>query len=279
MKIFLYNNFHFGDILLNRSIILAVKRKYPEIEVLLGCENNKRYLWEDIGYQIQALEKSNLPHDTPAGQPSLSVFPLNSQPLYKQDINVPSGAIPHYLWFGAYWDILDQYGLTFKNQALSFNRTFEKYGLFLETEPSPKVFFKQTRNISIPENSILVDNGQTSSSQSRMPLESQTLERLVKTFPQYAFLCASKPNTSISNILDFSQYNLIELSQIGDKVKTIISRGTAVYVCTFTENNRTKPKFLCGWSLPFPWQRWDDDGVIFVNTEEALISAMRAMKF
>jgi len=263
MRLFLYNNFHFGDILLNRSVIFAIKKKYPELNVILGCEDNKRYLWEDIGYPIQNLDKAYL-------------YPMVRIPI--KEVNIPDNSIPHYLWFGTYWDLLEQYGLTFENQTRSFNRTFEKYGLSLETAPSPKVFFKQTQNIFVPENSILVDNGQVHSGQSRMPLESQTLECLAKTFPQYSFLCSSKPNTSMHNILDFSRYNLIELSQIGDKAKAIISRGTAVYVCTFTENNRTKPKFLCGWSLPYPWKRWDDDGVIFIETEKALVSALQTIK-
>jgi len=275
MRAFLFNVWHNGDVILNRPLLLAIKSKYPSLDVLLGCDKNKAYLWEDLGYPIFSLNPSN-------GRIARHVTTRCAWTGTYTDIltdfgySVSDPALPgvaHHMWPGTYLDILASYGMTYQTQILSFNRAFTTCDLSLAVDGSPKISFPQKREIKVPNNSILVENGSVDSGQSIMPLDAPILERLAKTFPQYCFICSAKPNLLMPNILDFSGHNLIELSQVGDKAIAIISRGSAVHVCTLTEKNKSKPKFLCGWSCP--WKIWDGDGLIYIKTHDELISALK----
>ena len=274
MNVFLFNLWHHGDVVLGRPMISAIRSKYPSLEVLLGCSKEKAYLWEDLGYPIFS---PSMPNNSISRHVSTRcMWPCGSTQTLT-DLGFTGSiqeGVAHHIWFGTYLDILAIHGMTYKTQVLSFNRAFAQHGLSLDFDDSLKISFPRREEIEVPKNSILVENGQVDSGQSCVPLDTEAIKRLAETFPQYCFLCSAQPGITRSNIIDFSRYNLVQLSQVGDKAIAIISRGSAVHACTVTEKNRNKPKFLCGWVCP--WKTlWDNDSVINVKTYDDLSSSIK----
>lgn len=243
MHFLIHNSFHSGDVLLTRLIITAIMENFPDVRITLECQTANQYLWEDLGLPIVSYD----------GREHTSTMPTP---------NCPSDAIFLNLWFGFYGDILDTYGLTYENNVHTFNRQMEFYHLRQFYQLSvprypPALTFARIPEIPfrIEKNSILIENGVVHSAQSYFPMNDH-LEIICKTFPQFTFYCSAKPPFNAPNLVDCSQCNLLQLSEISNYCKAFITLGSGVNAATYTEENLVKPRCLVG--IRFSWKIWGE---------------------
>jgi hypothetical protein len=226
-KLHIINTWHRGDALLTRPIISALK---PHFDITLECTPQSAYLWADLGLPIFPGEPDNPTHDSRQRPPD---------------------ALGVNLWFGTYDPILQTYGMTIACQAHTFNRRMEElllpHRVSIPTEPLPVDFAPVGPDIPVKPNSVLVENGAANSNQSIFDLNAWVAQ-LAVNFPQINFYCASPPPFVAANIFDFSQYNLIQLSQVGDKCAAFITRGSGVNAACYTRASMFKPRCILGWT-------------------------------
>lgn len=243
MRLFIHNSFHAGDVALTRLLIATLQETFPELELTLECRPCYRYLWEDFGLPIVPYEGSD--HTTTDPTP-----------------NCPPDAFFINAWFGLYDDILTAFSLTYPNNVYSFNRqmkTYDPEGKYKLSVPdvTPALQFPAQAKLPVPitENSILIENGKPRSRQSKFPINDY-LEYLAKSFPKFIFYCTSKPPCHAPNLIDCSSLNLIQLSELSNHCRALITLCSGVNAVTYTEANRFKPRCFMGLTLPL--RVWDD---------------------
>ena len=243
MHFFIHNSFHAGDVILTRPLIRALKEQFPDLVITLECRSSYRYLWEDLGLSIVNYEGDD--HTTTIPTP-----------------NCPTEALFINLWFGLYLDILGAFSLTYPNNIYTFNRQMvEKHldQLYRLTVPAypPPINFDSSPEIPVPirENGILIENGAVRSGQNYFPINNY-LEYIAKTYPCLVFYCSAKPPCELSNLIDCSSFNLIQLSELSNHCQAFVTLGSGVNAATYTEANRFKPRCLVG--LAQLLRIWDD---------------------
>lgn len=225
-KLHIVNTWHSGDVILTRPIVLGLKNYF---EISLECMSRCAYLWTDLGLPIFPGQASNLIHDS---------------------ARCPDGAIGLNLWFGVYPDLLKEHGMTVACQAHAFNRRMgELNQTFNMTIPNEAmaVDFVSAADIPVPMNAILVENGPVHSNQSTFDLNG-CIPRLATDYPQLNFCCSSHPPVAAPNVYDFSPYNLIQLSQVGDKCVALVTVGSGVNAACYTTKSMYKPRCILGWN-------------------------------
>jgi hypothetical protein len=243
MHFFIHNSAHSGDVLLTRIIITIIKETYPDVQITLECLESKKYLWEDLGFKIVDY-KDKCGHR--ARIPT---------------VNCPSDAIFINMWFGVYPDLLGEkyYRLTYENNVYTFNRQMQEHDLqhlyklsVPEVTPALRFFTKPEIPITVDANSILVENGRVYSGQTPFIMNDH-LEEIVNAYPQFIFYCSAPPPSDSRNLVDCSQYNLIELSEISNRCKALLTLCSGVNAATYTEENRFKPRCYVGVSNYSVW--------------------------
>jgi hypothetical protein len=242
MHFFIHNSAHSGDVLLTRIIITIIKEKYPDVQITLECPKSKKYLWKDLGFKIvDCKNKSGYGARIPT-------------------VNCPSDAIFINMWFGVYSDLLRKYQLTYENNIHTFNRQMQEHDLqhiyklsVPEVTPALRFFTKPEIPITVEANSILVENGKVHSGQTPFIMNDH-LEEIVNAYPQFIFYCSAPPPCDSRNLVDCSQYNLIELSEISNRCKALLTLCSGVNAATYTEENRFKPRCHVGVSFSV----WND---------------------
>jgi hypothetical protein len=243
MHFFIHNSFHAGDVLLTKLLIIALREKYPDLQITLECRERYRYLWEDLTIPVMAYEGSN--HFTTIPTP-----------------NCPHEAVFLNMWFGVYYDILSTYDLTYANSVHTFNRQMQQndldgiYRLSLPQSPPVLTFYAKPKlPFQIKKNSVFIENGKTFSGQNVCPIN-EYLEDISILFSELTFYCSAPPPLTTSNLIDCSNCNLIQLSEISNYCKALITIGSGANAATYTENNRFKPRCLVG--MNFPVKIWDN---------------------
>jgi FkbM family methyltransferase len=241
--LFLHNSFHYGDVILTRALIQAIRNSFSGVKITLECVESCAYLWQDLKLPISLYQGKEYQGTEPTP-------------------NCPVDAIFVNMWFGVFDDILSLYGMTYQNNVHTFNRQMYQHNLnhqYLLPIPiyTPMItFFGQPeKEIQVKKNSILVENGEVFSNQSYFYLN-EHLKQIATDFPQLNFYCSSQPKFPAANIFDCSEMNLKELSQVGDKCIGLLMKGSAVNAASQTEVNRYKPRCIVGWDLPV--KLWDN---------------------
>ena len=237
MHFFIHNSAHAGDVILSRLIIKAIRESFPDIKITLECMEAKKYLWEDMGLRVVSYEGKHVCSTAPTP-------------------NCPSDAIFINLWFGLYPNILRTYYMSYDNNVHSFNRQMKEKGLHHlyhlnvpEFPPALEFYSKQQLTVEIVENSILVENGEVLSGQSRFRMNDY-LEQISNAFPELTFYCSAEPSFKASNVVDCSTLNLLQLSELSNHCKGFLVCGSGVNAATYTEPNRFKPRCFVGMSMP-----------------------------
>jgi SAM-dependent methyltransferase len=243
MHFFIHNSLHAGDVILTRPFITALKDKYPELEITLECRSTYRYLWEDLGLPIVDYEGAD-------------------HLITKPTPNCPSEMFFLNMWFGIYQDIAIAFGLTFSNSVYTFNRLMKEYQLDniyrLTIPPCPpaiKFYRKPEIPMTIHDNAVLIENGKPRSKQNFFPINDY-LKHIANTYPQYTFYCSAKPPCNLLNLVDCSKLDLLQLSELSNHCRALITLGSGVNAATYTEENRFKPRCFAG--MAFYMQIWDD---------------------
>ncbi len=238
MNFFIHNSTHAGDVILSRPVIKTVRESFPEVGITLECMEGNKYLWEDMGLPVVTYE-GNTPYYGAAPTP-----------------NCPPDAVFINLWFGLYRDILRMHHLSYNNMVHTFNRSMQEKGLdhlyqlpAAEFPPSVEFYSKQELPVEISENSVLVENGKALSTQNNFPINNY-LEQISKAFPELVFYCSAEPPLKAANLIDCSQLNLLQLSELSSRCKGLLVRGSGVNAVTFTEPNRHKPRCYVGMVRP-----------------------------
>lgn len=236
MHFFIHNSIHAGDVILTRPVIKTIRESFPEVEITLECTEANKYLWEDMGLPVVAFEGGTHKHST------------------EPTPNCPPGAVFINMWFGAYRDILLTHYISYANNVHSFNRRMEEKGLqhlyrlkAPEYPPALEFYTKPQLPVKIAENGVLVENGPILSGQSRFPINDY-LQQLSCTFPGLVFYCSAAPPLKASNLVDCSKLNLLQLSELSNRCKGFLTRGSGVNAVTYTEPNRFKPRCFVGMS-------------------------------
>lgn len=226
-KLHIINTWHCGDALLTRPMISALK---PHFDLTLECTPQSAYLWADLGLPIFPGERDNPSHDSRLR---------------------PHDAVGVNLWFGTYPDILHTFGMTIVCQTHTFNRRMAELGLAwnfsIPTEPMSVDFVPVGPDLPVLPNAVLVENGSANSNQSTFELN-PCVPQLAADFPHVNFYCSSPPPVVAPNVFDFSGYNLIQLSQVGDKCAAFVTRGSGVNAACYTRTSMFKPRCILGWT-------------------------------
>lgn len=243
LHFFIHNSMHAGDVILTRPFINELRKAFPQLRITLECSAERKYLWEDLKLPIVIYEGKEYRETTPTP-------------------NCPSDAIFINIWFGVFPDILSNYGLSYENNVYTFNRYMHQYRLQHIFQLANKTYVpmmdfnsNQSSPFIVQENSIMVENGAVFSGQSNFPLNDY-LEDLARAFPNLYFYCAAPIRFDAPNVVDCSNLNLIELSELSNHCSGFLTLGSGVNAALQTENNRFKPKCIAGWN--YQWKVWYD---------------------
>jgi len=239
MKFFVHNSFGPSDILLARPFIEAIQIHFLDSEVLLECQNEVAYLWEDLRLPIVPYE----------GWPYPDLLPTPNCP---SDFYFVNG------WSGLYRDLLELYGMNSLIGVHSFNRQMYQMGMCHSVQlpcwrvpPMLNFYDSVEAGFQVKRNGILVENGQENSNQNYFCLN-EHLKQLSSAFPDLIFYCSAKPKVYQENVVDCSHLSLREISALGNRCVGFLTKGGPVNICTLTEANRRKPRCIVGWNCSFP---------------------------
>jgi hypothetical protein len=239
-NIYLYNNLHYGDIITNRALIKELL-KYPQLNIAVGCYANHYYLYEDLFVQhIVSQEDENFPL-------SIDLVRL-----------CPNGYMPINTHCGTYRDLDIKYQHNWINIVETFNRQSKIYNLGIELyhKEVPMIDFNVLCDIKIIGRGIYIENGVQRSHPTSFEFD---IENLCNIFPEFNFYCTSKA-PSKNNVIDCSDKNLIELSHISNQCESILGKGSGPMLCTYTEDNRFKPRAVCGYDTQAMRRFWEYRG-------------------
>lgn len=256
MHFFIHNSFHSGDVILTRPIISALKENYPDLEITLECRDYNVYLWEDFGFPVK-------------------IYSGDDHHKIKPTPNCPSDAIFLNMWFCVYGDIVNRYHLTYFTNVHTFNRYMQYYNLhhiyqlsFPEAPPAVKFYRKTELPFTVNNYGIFIENGLVRSEQSNFPMNDY-VEQIANAFPQFTFYCSAKPQGSSPNLVDCSYLNLIQLSEISNHCKALITHGSGPEAGTYTEKNRFKPRCMVG--MGNYWTIWDNSQVYYTENINGIL--------
>lgn len=248
MKVILFNLFHAGDIVMARTIIQEICAANPEHEFTLQCRKCYTYLWKDLGVNLEGLK--------PGQHPFGDGRKLN-------------------LWFAYYPDMLT-HGLTYRNHVETYNRQAKDLELAQIPYATEQRFVELPRPEikKVPPRSVLVENGPVLSGQPALDIDKH-LARLAGEFPNVRFYCSGKIREPRPNLVDVSEWNLLKLSVLSERCQGMISRLSAVMVCSFTEGNHGRRRIVFGTPLGCPI--WDEKGTVYVQDYENLVTHLRVV--
>lgn len=254
-NLFLWINQSNGDTLLLIPVIELLLEQYPDIKVRFACYEDQAYLLKHLPIEVIPI-KGNYKNI-----PTRELFFKSIDPsLYE-------GYIPIHLWAGLY----DHLG-TLKQQIKTINNQFKENNLdmFLDDSVSKYVELPY-RDIFVKDKSIYVENGYTVSGHSFFNFD---MYKLSLMFPKTNFYVTYPVNFTANNIIDCSKMDLIDLANISKKCCLILGKGSGPYICTLSEANKDKEKYLFGYRYNF--DKWNDsDKTILLYNEEEIYDLIR----
>ena len=231
-KLYLWNNWHNGDIITTIPLIWEIHKQIENVSISIGCFKNHAYLFE--GFPIKELFiNDNNDGDGPNERHNFSFM----CPKEYHDI---------YTWLGQYSDTQAH---TWANQVEVFNRKcYEKnISIRIQNQGVPDITFPK-KKISLPKNlkSVWVENGICRSGHNVFYYD---MDKIGKLFPHMHFYTTAPSQCNNSNVIECSELNLIELSNLSNNCDIIIGKGSGPYFTTFTNENRFKPRAVVGYNL------------------------------
>jgi len=261
-KIVFFNHYHRGDLLTHKEFIRQLKSELPNVTFEYKHFNHPK-LTRDLDVPLVG-DPKDLDHKTP--------FYQDGDTLY---VNT---------WIGCFWDIFCEHGGINMNSLYhqwekifaQINAVFNvDIGMYEDKEEYlPSIDFSRFDVSSINEflssntnKNILICNGPPQSGQSFADNMQQFLEPLAQKYTNINFICTTKFETSIQNILftddiivdnevaesrapwETRQKNncdLQEISYLSEKVDAIVGKNSGPFVFCETKNNYMNPdkKFL-----------------------------------
>ncbi len=254
-KIFLYNDWHNGDVITNRALVKELL-KY-DLDLALGSYCNRHYLVADLPVR-------HLIHPASEGgeQCLASLCPEGHVA-----INTWCGTFPdidargHHNW----WTIVD-----------TFNRQSEQHGLGIQlsSKETPMIDFEFRHNLRLRGRPVYVENGRPRSGHCDYHFD---MEFLGKRYPEFTFYCTADPGCRLPNVVDCSARNLVELSHISNQCEAILGKGSGPFLCTYTEPNRLKPRAVMRFRAPKFWL-YRNNPLKYLETEEDLFQFLDEVK-
>lgn len=253
-KIYLYNNRHNGDLITNRCLVR--KLLDYDLDIAVGSYRNRHYLVADL-----PVRHIISPHDEVSGQFNQPASPCLSTLC-------PEGYVPINTWCGTFPDIDAKGFHNWRTIVGTFNRWSDQYGLgiHLSDRQVPMVDWEVPCHIRVCGRGIYVENGEVRSGHTSYEFD---MESLALRFPEFVFYCTANPRCQITNVVDCSQRNLIELSHISNQCEAIVGKGSGPFLCTYTEINRLKPKAVMQFRAPAFWE-YRNNPLQYLETTEQL---------
>lgn len=254
-KIFMYNNWHYGDLIFIKPLYQILKNS-NFFDIKIGVYQNNRYLFEDLIDEFFDIILSSDDNETQNAQDLKELCPLNY--------------ICVNTWLGQY---NDTHPHTWESTVKMFNYKMCEfnipYQIDFDFEDVPMVPFPRI-DINVEKNGIYVENGYTRSGHSNFEFD---LELLADFFSECVFYCTSSPRILKTNLIDCSGKNIIELANISNKCIAILGKGSGPLLCTYTEENRYKPRAVCGYDLS-KWSRfwtYAKNPLVYINSMREVV--------
>lgn len=258
-NIYLYNNWHYGDLI----FLMPLYKKLAAsslFNIKVGIHKNAAYLYENFISNSFDLIISNDANEDNKAQDLKELCPPNFLPINT--------------WLGQYPETQSH---TWKSTVMMFNhKMFENnipYILHFDLRTVPMVEFPNMA-ITVKPNSIYIENGITRSGHSNFMFD---LELLAEYFPNINFYCTANPKIQANNFIDCSNKNFIELSNISNKCIAILGKGSGPFLCTYTEDNRYKPRAVCGYNTK-SWKKfwiYQNNPLVYINDMEEVINFIK----
>jgi len=262
-KLFLWINQSNGDTLGMIPLIEAIKKQYPETDIIFGCYHDHAYLLEHLPIKILPVygDYKNMAFRT---IPNYFIDKIKDQ--------IPSDFISIHLGGGHYG-----HKHTWQDQVKTFNNQFKENDVDMFIDDSDFGYIElPLLDFEVKDKSVYVENSHTVSGQTDFQFD---LYKYSLMFPRLNFYTTGSVNFSAKNIFDCSKLNFIELSNISRKCSLILGKGSGPFFCTLNETNKNKIKCLAGLKSQWKYKFWnlDDENTILVDTEEEVINLLRLL--
>lgn len=258
MKLFLYNFYDNGDVVLSRPLIRAVS-KLKNVDILLCVPPKKMYLIEDLGEVVPGR------------------YPCKHISMSCNHKGTPVGYISMSMWFGTFRGVLKRWGLSWHNLQLTWNKQIKLRSLPSSMKIGPQdpvVDFPDVFDYDVRPDSVFVENGPVRSKQSDIKVP---VKWIVESFPELNFYFSDAPGVVADNCFDVSRLNLRQLSKVSEKCLGFLTRGSGVNTCTYTKQNKGKPRALLGWTDSYCLWPYSGDDVKHVRNKKQISRFLRGM--
>lgn len=250
-----FNNYANGDFITQMMLIRAIKKIYPDLEISCCAFEEHLYMIDPkLCKPILLEETRDKYHDV--------IYGRGCDPKIFSNYIISIGLIPFYTWLGLYDDTHDH---SWENTIEIYNRQCDAlnlpYKIDIKTVPIPFYNFPTKDNdyrsriphwcslsidsdnnytVKIP-NKVYYDNCEPRSGHSRYEW---TDYEIFKSFPNINFFITQKIEHKLKNVIDVSNMNLSDLSQLSSQCSYIFGRGSGPFFCTFNQKNMHKPRYL-----------------------------------
>lgn len=254
MKIYLFNNWHNGDVITNRALVKELL-KY-DLDVALGSYKDRHYLVQDLPVRHIISE-----HAEQTGSPCLSAL-------------CPEGFTPINTWCGTFDDIDKRGYHNWCTIVDTFNRQAEPLGIKLSSKEVPMIDFESKCMIQTRGRGIYVENGDTRGGHSLFFFDMNKIGRI---FIDFNFYCTAHPNCDLPNVISCHSRDLVEMSHISNQCEAIVGKGSGPFLCTYTEVNRLKPRAVMQFTSHKFWH-YRNNPLKYLDTEEELFQFLNEVR-
>jgi hypothetical protein len=256
-KIYLYNDWHNGDIISNRALIRELAKS--NLDITVGSYRNRYYLVADLPVNHLVAE---IDENSPFS-PSLINF-------------CPEGFIPINSWCGTFKDIDDEHHHNWEAIVKTWNRQAEIHRLnyFLSQKYVPMFDFHYVCRFQLQKRALFIENGPVRSGHCHFEFD---IHKISSLFPEFTYYCTSNKTPMSENVVNCGNRNLVELSFISNLCEAIIGKGSGPFLATYTENNRFKPRAVINFE-GFPFWNYPNNPLRYLNGEYELLNYLSALR-
>ena len=268
--IFFYNRWHHGDLMTQIMLMQKIKREYPDLEIGCCCYYNHAKLLKDMGINVIHVSQVMPTRGAISDDRFVDrIIKWNNKNKRQEPCVIFD------TWLGQFNDTHDHNwnniievfnrsvdNLCFSHEELkdvighikldadsedhyiSFPQSYCNFADKIETDPKTNVYF----DCSGPH------SGHSSIGHGNFTDKSEEYlwQNIFSKFPELNFFTTKDTGVSMKNVNDVSSNNIGELSHISNKCDYIFGRGSGPYLCTFTEENKNKKRFLINFFNPVP---------------------------
>jgi hypothetical protein len=232
--LFMWNNSAMGDTLLSIALIDKLLKKYPGLNITLGCWKKLSYLAEHLPINVYGFSPVE----------GVDNYFFNSFTPHRHfHINTQFGVLPHvgktFQWKYA----IENLNLYFKDSP--FNLEYD--------EPLVEL---PDLNVDVKPNSVFVENGKSFSGHNDFYYN---LDLISKAFPELTFYSTANETTQNPNVISLLDKNSIYLQSVQRKCKAILGKGSGPFILSFNKDCVNTPKALFGFKLEEFKKYWDED--------------------